>query len=131
MLCYTNPTSLQETKGNNLLFITTLEKAAGLGVQVLVARTSSNQHIDRSRQSGVILPLDGPVHGGVCNNEGRDNVEDLVAETAEDVEDGSVSGTGQRTLTVRGQRVGGNALGGRATWKIGISALLGLRVAPL
>ena len=61
------------------------------------------------------LPLNGPVHHGVCGNEGGNNVENLVTETTEDVEDGSVGGTGHGTLTVGGQRVGGDALGGRAT----------------
>jgi len=37
-----------------------------------------------------------------------------VAETAEAVEDGSVEGTSKRTLAVGGERIGGNALGGRA-----------------
>jgi hypothetical protein len=44
-----------------------------------------------------------------------------VAETAEGVEDGGVSGTGEGTLTVRGQRVGGDALGGRAACECDIS----------
>ena len=67
---------------------------------------------------GESLPLDSPVHGSVGNDEGRNNVENLVAETAEGVEDGSVESTGKGTLAVRGQSVGGDALGGRATWKI-------------
>lgn len=37
-----------------------------------------------------------------------------MAETAEGVEDGSVEGTGKGTLAVGGERIGGNALGGRA-----------------
>jgi hypothetical protein len=41
VLCYTNPTSLQQTNGNSLLFLTTLEKAAGLRVQELVAKASN------------------------------------------------------------------------------------------
>jgi hypothetical protein len=61
------------------------------------------------------LPLNGPVHGGVCDNKGRNDVENLVAEAAEDVEDSSMTSTGEGTLTVSGQRVGGDALGGRAT----------------
>ena len=61
------------------------------------------------------IPLNGPVHDSVSGNEGRSNVEDLVSESAEDVEDGSVTGTGKRALTVGGHSVGGDALGGRAS----------------
>jgi hypothetical protein len=50
MLCYTNPTSLQTE--NDLLLVATLEKTAGLGVQVVVARKSSNQRTFRSVASG-------------------------------------------------------------------------------
>ena len=32
------------------------------------------------------LPLNGPVHGDVCDNEGGSNVKNLVAETTEDVQ---------------------------------------------
>lgn len=103
----------------NLLLVTSLE-TAGLGVEVLVAIL--NQLPDQFR-SGVFLPLNGPVHGGVCDNEGGNNVENLVAETAEDVEDGSVTSTGEGTLTVRGQRVGSDALGGRATCETNVSIL--------
>jgi dethiobiotin synthetase len=42
MLCYTNPTSLRTE--NSLLLLANLE-TAGLGVQVVVARKSSNQRI--------------------------------------------------------------------------------------
>lgn len=49
-----------------------------------------------------------------------------MTETTEDVEDSSVASTGHRTLTVRGQRVGGDALGGRATCKVDISDPFGL-----
>lgn len=62
----------------------------------------------------LILPLNGPVHGSVGNDEGRNNVEDLVAETTEGVEDSGVEGTGEGALLVRREGVGGNALGGRA-----------------
>jgi len=103
----------------NLLLITTLEKAARLGVQELVA--ISNQRTEQICSSRVCLPLNSPVHGGVCDNEGGNNVENLVTETAEDVEDGSVASTGKGTLTVRGQRVGSDALGGRATCTTDIS----------
>ena len=65
----------------------------------------------------MILPLNGPVHGGVGNDEGRNNVEDLVAETTEAVEDSGVEGTGEGALAVRREGVGGNALGGRAACK--------------
>lgn len=70
-----------------------------------------------SRQWRSILPLNSPVHGSVGNNEGRNHVEDLVAETTEAVEDGSVEGTSKGTLAVGGERIGGNALGSRAAWK--------------
>lgn len=63
-----------------------------------------------------VLPLNSPVHGGVGNDEGGRNVKDLVTEATEDVEDGSVSGTGQGTLAVGGEGVAGNALGGRAAY---------------
>lgn len=76
------------------------------------------------------LPLNGPVHGDVCDNEGGSNVKNLVAETTEDVEDSSVGGTGHGTLTVRGQRVGGDALGSRATCNMDISDPLELQ-SPL
>lgn len=61
-----------------------------------------------------ILPLGGPVHSSVGKDEGRGDIEDLVAETAEDVEDGGVGSTGKGALTVRRESVGGDALGGRA-----------------
>jgi hypothetical protein len=118
MLCYTNPTSLRTE--NNLLLVASLE-TAGLGVQVVVARKSSNQRTFRSVASGAVLPLNGPLHGSVGDDEGRHNVENLLAETTEGVEDGGVSGTGEGTLTVRGQRVGGDALGGRAACECDIS----------
>lgn len=54
-----------------------------------------------------------------------------MTETTEDVEDSSVGGTGHGTLTVGGQRVGGNALGGRATCKMDISDLFDLRSPAL
>jgi hypothetical protein len=63
---------------------------------------------------GYIIPLNGPVQSSVGNDEGRDNVKDLSAETTESVEDGSVESTGEGTLTVGGEGIGGDALGGRA-----------------
>lgn len=63
---------------------------------------------------GYILPLNSPVQSSVGNDEGRNNVEDLSAETTESVEDGGVESTGEGALTVGGEGIGGNALGGRA-----------------
>jgi hypothetical protein len=40
-----------------------------------------------------------------------------VSEAAEGVEDGSVEGTGKRTLTIGGQGVGSDALGSRAAYR--------------
>jgi hypothetical protein len=108
-----------------LLAASTLEQAAGLGVEELVAIDRRYQHtipvtslsalLGRTpRQGRSILPLNSPVHGSVGDNEGRNNVENLVAEPTEAVEDGSVEGTSKGTLAVGGERIGGNALGGRA-----------------
>lgn len=102
----------------NLLLAAALEKTTRLGVEVLIA--ISNQRADQFRL-GVFLPLNGPVHGSVCHNEGRDNVESLVTEATENIEDGSVTSTGEGTLTVSGQRVGSNALGSRATCEADVS----------
>jgi hypothetical protein len=99
----------------DLLFITALEETAGLGVEVLVA---AMKYVSLPRGTipdhGSILPLDGPVHSSVGKDEGRGDVEDLAAETAESVEDGSVEGTGEGTLAVSRESVGRDALGGRA-----------------
>lgn len=59
--------------------------------------------------------LNSPVHGGVGDDERRSDVENLVSESPEGVEESSVGGTSQGALTVGRQRVGGDALGGRAT----------------
>ena len=56
------------------------------------------------------VPLLGPFHDVVVGHEGRDNVENASLESAPGVEDGSVSGTGERLLLVAGKRVGGNSL---------------------
>lgn len=61
-----------------------------------------------------VLPLNRPVHGSVGSNERRNNVEDLVTEATEAVEDGGVEGAGEGALAVGRERVGRNALGGRA-----------------
>jgi hypothetical protein len=61
------------------------------------------------------IPLDGPVHGCVGGNEGRNDVEDLVPEAAECVEDSSMSSTGKGALAVRRQSVSRHTLGSRAT----------------
>ena len=53
--------------------------------------------------------MDGPVHGVVADDHGRDDVEDLAAETAEGVEDGVVEGAGEGLLAVGGQAVGDDA----------------------
>lgn len=104
----------------HLLLTSTLEEAARLGVEELVAisiryqHAFSLSHVEFPANKGPILPLNSPVHGSIGNKEGGHNVEDLVAETAEAVEDGSVEGTGKGTLAVGRERVGGNALGGRA-----------------
>lgn len=62
------------------------------------------------------LPLNSPVHGSVGNYERGSDVENLVAEATEGVEDGGVESTSEGTLAVGGERVGGNALRGRAAW---------------
>ena len=56
------------------------------------------------------IPLLGPFHDVVVGHEGRDNVENASLESAPGVEDGSVSGTGERLLLVAGKRVGGDSL---------------------
>lgn len=56
------------------------------------------------------VPLNGPVHGSVGGNQGRSEVEDLVSESAPDVEDSGVSGASQRSLSVGGEGVGDNTL---------------------
>lgn len=60
------------------------------------------------------IPLNSPVHGSVGNQERGCDVEHLVPKTTEGIEDGSMAGTGQRTLAVRRERVTGDTLGSRA-----------------
>jgi hypothetical protein len=57
-----------------------------------------------------IAPLSSPVHSIVRNQDRRQPVADLVTCAAESVEDGIACGAGERTLSVRGQGVGGDAL---------------------
>ena len=45
-------------------------------------------------------PLNSPLHRLVGNDKRRSEVEDLVAESAPGVEDGSMEGTGEGTLSV-------------------------------
>lgn len=67
---------------------------------------------------GFRIPLNSPVHGSVGGDEGRSDIEDLVSESAPDVEDSSVSSAGHGPLSVGGEGVGNDTLlRGRATWK--------------
>lgn len=106
------------------LLVVTLEHAAGLGLQVVVAaETVSISFYDTiftALLHGIwvcILPLNSPVQSSVGNDKGGNNVEDLSAETTERVEDGGVESTGEGALTVGGEDIGRDALGGRAAWK--------------
>lgn len=70
------------------------------------------------------VPLNGPVHGSVGDNEGRGDVEDLVTESAPDVEDSGVSSAGHGPLSVGGEGVGNDVLlRGRAAWMLQIERL--------
>lgn len=62
--------------------------------------------------SRLCVPLNSPVHNSVGSNEGRNNVESLVSETAEGVENGGVTSTGKGALAVGRDGVGCDALGG-------------------
>lgn len=57
-----------------------------------------------------VVPLNCPLHALVADEEGDGPVKELRLGPAVDVEDGSVSGTGERTLTVVGNSVGNDAL---------------------
>lgn len=59
---------------------------------------------------GWFVLLGGPGHEIVAGDEGRRDVEHLLAETAEGVEDGVVAGTGEWVLLVRAQGVCDDAL---------------------
>ena len=52
-----------------------------------------------------------PVHNSPGKNERGNDVKGLLTGTAESVEESSVESAGKRSLTVRRQRVGGDALG--------------------
>jgi hypothetical protein len=55
-------------------------------------------------------PLDSPLHGHICDDERRSEVEDLVAESSPCVENSCVQGAGERTLSVGANGIGRNAL---------------------
>lgn len=75
-----------------------------------VSQTSS-----LSYPQGYNVPLDSPVHNVVTSNGSRSPVEDLGREPPPRVEDGIVSGTGERVLAVGGDTVGQDALLGKTT----------------
>lgn len=87
---------------------------ASLGVQVFIA----NHHVRTFRKSVYIsfrpevsnIPFNSPVHQRVGHNEWRSNVEDLMAESAEGVEDGGVPEVGEQALAVGREGIGGNSL---------------------
>lgn len=64
------------------------------------------------------IPLDGPVHRSVSDDERGSDVEHLVPEASPGVEDGGVEGTRHGSLAVSGQGVGDDALlrGGAACY---------------
>lgn len=59
---------------------------------------------------GHIVPLRGPIHEVVANNEGRGPVEHLAAESPPGVENRIVRGTGEGVLSVWTEAVGDDSL---------------------
>jgi len=57
----------------------------------------------------VLVLLNRPVHGGVCNRKRGDDIKCLGFEAPPRVEDGGVEGAGEGALTVCGYGVGGYA----------------------
>jgi hypothetical protein len=53
----------------------------------------------------ICLPLDGPLHGTVCDDEWGDDVKNLCAETSPCVEECGVEGSGKWALGVCAQAV--------------------------
>lgn len=108
------------------LLVTTLQQATRLRVEVFVSIPVSTVFmrvdmcgcmcvgVDLGMPMSSCIPLNSPVHGSVGNQERGCDVEHLVPKTTEGIEDGSMAGTGQRTLAVRRERVGGDTLGSRA-----------------
>lgn len=93
---------------------------AVLGVQEVVPtyvshRTSYRQ--EQRRHSNINIPLGGPLHDVVAGNKGRSPVQDLPGEPPPGVEDGVVTGTGERVLAV-----GGNAERDNAALLLGCGA---------
>jgi hypothetical protein len=103
----TSASSLSSIAHICLLFVGKL-RTAWLRVQVLVSMRyqSTYPFIDVY----IDIPLNGPLHSSIGNDEWWNNVEELVAGTSEGVEDGSVDDTSERALTVSAEGEGGNTL---------------------
>lgn len=71
--------------------------------------------------SSISIPLNCPLHGAVCDDEGRDDVEDLVLRPPHGVEETLCESASERPHAVRANAVGDNAFARLASALVGIA----------
>ena len=100
-----------------LFFITTFKQTTRLGVEVFVSRIYNQQQKIIYIYSNLNnIPLNSPAHNSISNDKWRNNVESLVLASAEGVEEGSLKGTSQRSLSIGREGVGCDSLRSRAAY---------------